>query len=140
MLAKGESAQGLGLSMKIGHVATPRMTMIIEVRASANPPDPTKPTSVESTAVNLLVGTQYWLGPSIWASLGFGIGHYTRAAMEDETNENVRLFGPAGGVGVGVEVARFPHIALEVAVFSATTLTRDGPTLSNLLAFGMSLD
>lgn len=131
------------VNLRLGHVATPRTVITLEVAAvvAAHRPAMDAATTA-NTEVDLLVGAQYYVNPSLWLHSAGGVGIYQARQVPAPTGglEDRSLSGPAALAGVGVEVVRFRGAVLDVEAAFAAMLNRDGVLLTTSAAIGLSFD
>lgn len=131
------------LNLRLGHVATPSVVVNIEAAVSAVLHRPAKTAdAVPNTEINLLVGAQYYVNPSLWLHGAGGLGIYqarqvpaARGGLEDRS-----LLGPAMLVGLGLELVRFRWAVLGMEAAASTMINRDGVLFTTAGAVGLAFD
>ena len=128
--------RGPGLSLRLGHVATPRTIITFELSGSGllHTPDGGKDTYT-NTDVNFLAGAQYYVAPSFWLRFSGGLSDYT--IDNGPLGTSVHL-GPAGCLGFGLDFARFHKVVLGAEGFAIATYGSAGFLLDTALGLGVS--
>jgi hypothetical protein len=132
-LGRGAVGSGGGGSFRLGHVATPRTSIIFELMTTSyfHKPAQQAATAVNETVV-LMAGAQVYTGPSLWLRGGLGAGSFIEHAPD---NTHVAV---GGVIGAGVDVARWRRVALGIEAFGAGLIDRDGLLVTGLLGLGLT--
>jgi hypothetical protein len=127
-------------SLRLARRMTPSWLLSLEITSSGSlhkKPEMDSKTYVD-TATGLLVGGQYYVGPSFWLRGAAGLAVYNQQqAKLDATTFGDRTltgFGTLGGAGL--EVARFHHVSIGFELFVLNQISRDGV----VSASGLNLD
>lgn len=137
----GGSPAGGELLLRIGHVATPKTVITFVVGGATQLHKVGDELAANSVGYGL-AGAQYWVGPSLWVSLGVGGGNYHCNKCQNDAKQVVdtKRAGPGGGVGAGVDLVRFHGVVLGVEVYSVTLLARGGMVTTSGMSLGLSFD
>lgn len=144
-LGQGTGTGG-ALSFRVGQVATPDMVITFELSGAAQFREVQRNEMMTELIANnttaLLVGAQYWVGPSLWVRTAFGWGAHvcTECKSTPDGLLNERSPGPTGAVGGGVDILRFKGFVLAVELSSINILHRNGMVSTNTLAAALSFD
>lgn len=146
-LGKGTGTGGM-LSFRVGQVATPDIVITFELTGAAQFREvsrgPDKTDLVANSATSLLVGGQYWVGPSLWLRAAFGFGSHKcsecKSVQGQVALEDVHSPGLAGAVGGGVDILRFKGFVLAVELASINILHAEGMVSTNALSAALSFD
>jgi hypothetical protein len=133
--------RGGALSLRLGHVATPRTVITFEFEATATLHRPMNSAVQTNTDANLLVGGQYYANPSLWLRLAGGIGNYQghQVARGGKLGD-VTLTGPVMLIGGGVDLARFKWAVLGIEAASTAMVNRDGVLIVTAASLGLQFD
>ena len=131
-----EVGRGAGLSLRLGHVATPRTIITFEISGGSllHTPDGGKTTLVNTNA-NFLAGAQYYVAPSFWLRFSGGLATY---AIDDGPLGKSTHLGGAGCIGFGLDFARLGRVVLGAEGFAITSVTSEGPMFNASLGLGVS--
>ncbi len=137
----GGSPAGGGLLLRIGHVATPRTVITFTVGGDTQLHKVGDAVIANSVGYGL-AGAQYWVGPSLWVSLGLGAGNYRCNQCQNDAKQTVdtRRAGIASGAGIGVDLVRFHGVVLGLELHGMTLLARGGLITTSGIALGLSFD
>jgi hypothetical protein len=130
-------------SLRIGHAATPRSVLTLELAGVALF-HAVKTTTGETTTrtnndSNLLIGAQYFVHPALWLRVAVGFGIY-RAEAVGPSADDVRLMGPSGAVGAGFDLVRWRRAAIGLEMISIGMINREGLLSSNGFMLDVSVD
>jgi hypothetical protein len=131
------------VSLRLGHVATPRTVITFELQVTAAPHRPATGSSVKTnTDANLLTGAQYYVNRSLWLRLAGGIGSYQgrQVALSGGRVGDVTLTGPAVLVGGGVDLLRFKWAVVGVETGTSAMINRDGVLVVSAASLGVQFD
>lgn len=135
LLAKGSVDKIPVLSLRIGHVATPTTVLVLELTGGAfqHTPAMIGPTYTDTTS-SVLVGAQYYVGPTFWIRGSGGLNVHT---VQDTAGTTARP-GPAGQFGLGVDlvVRHFWRLGLET--YGIAAVDGDGLLFTTMLGLGLS--
>lgn len=143
---KNATAQGGAATLRLGQVATPRTVIGIELVLAALffDVEPGDGGSLYRTdAGNLLVSAQYYVNPALWIRGAVGVGRYSgdeRIIDDLIVRRRIRLLGPSGSVGAGIDVVRLKRFRASFEVSSTAMVNRDGVLSSNALLLGLTVD
>jgi hypothetical protein len=142
-----ENATGTGGAgtLRIAHVANARTVFAAEIVGSALF---FKITALDNRlyrtdAQSYLLSGQYYVNPALWLRAGLGLGRYAGDELRMETivvRERLRLVGPAGSVGAGVDIIRLKRFRASLEFCSTAMINRDGILASNGVLLGFSID
>jgi hypothetical protein len=132
-LGRGAVGSGGGISLRLGHVATPHTSIIFELMSTSyfHKPAQQAATAVNETIV-FMTGAQVYTGPSLWLRGGLGAGSFIEHAPD------VTHFAVGGVIGAGVDVARWRRVALGIEAFGAGLIDREGLLVTGLLGLGVT--
>jgi hypothetical protein len=137
-IGSGAVGKGGAISLRLGHVATPNVVLTFELAGGAFLHS-TAPGSGGKTLQdgdgNALFGAQYYANPSLWIRGAGGVGVYTHTADMVKAQTFV---GPAGAVGVGVDIIRKRYWVLGIEAFTIGKIHRDGVLAVTGLCLGLS--
>lgn len=147
---KNATARGGAFTLRIAHVASPRTVLAVEIVGSALFFSVSK-ASYRTDAQSFMVAGQLYVNPALWLRGAVGIGRYAGEELKldvmvgDQLEEKVfrdrvRLAGPAGSAGAGIDVLRYKRLRASLEVCSTAMLNRDGILSSNAFLIGLSLD
>ena len=139
----GGTGTGGDLALKIGHVATPKTVITFMFGGSAQLHKNLMKDLVANATTYALAGAQYWVGPSLWVSLGVGGGNYHCKECQNDAGQIVPLVkraGVAGGVGAGLDLARWRGVVLGLEIYSVSLLDRDGLVMTSGMSLGLAFD
>jgi hypothetical protein len=130
----GGVGRGGAISLRLGHVATSTTILTFEL-AGGTFFHATGDKTMRDDDANILAGAQRYTNASLWirAAAGFGVYTHRRAAMADQT-----LPGPAGAVGVGIDLVRRRYLVLGFEVFGIGKIHRDGLLVTSGICLGLS--
>ncbi|MGE3458197.1 MAG: hypothetical protein AB7O24_23990 [Kofleriaceae bacterium] len=133
---------GGALSLKLGHVATPRTMITFELRGSTHFHRVDMSTLERNTTSMLLAGAQYWAAPSLWLGFGIGAGLYQGHSVEvrPDVLGDITLPGPAAGVGIGVDLVRWRGAVIAIDAYSSLVIHRKGVLSTNGVSLGLAFD
>ena len=144
---KDSVGRGPALTLRLGHVATRRTVTTLELGVTTALHQP-KGGSIETDRnVNVMVGAQYYVNPSLWLRGAGGLGIYQ--AQENKSSipvvgmptvVDLSLMGPAALVGIGLEVARFKWAVLGFETATSAMINRDGVLVASQLNLGLAFD
>jgi hypothetical protein len=140
---KDSVASGGSGSLRLGHVATPRTVITLELCGTVALHRPAEGSPVEgNTNAQVLVGAQYYVNTSLWLHLASGVGVYQgrQVAVAGGRLGDVTLAGPAALVGFGVDLARFKYVVLGVELGTSLMINRDGVLSTTSAGLGLAFD
>jgi hypothetical protein len=138
-IGSGAVGKGGALSLRLGHVATPSIVLTFELTGGAFIHAVSNGKTLQDGEANLLAGAQYYANPSLWIRGSGGVGIYTRNQEVTPTMTSSRtLVGPAGAVGVGIDLVRKRYWVLGIEAFTVATIHRDGVLAISGLCLGLS--
>ena len=144
---KDSVGRGGAGSFRLGHVATPRTVISLEVAVTAALHRPasttTMPGALETnTNAELLLGAQYYVNPSLWVRGAGGLGVYQgrRVVVSTVDLGDVTLIGGAVLFGAGVDLARFKWAVLGVEFSTSAMINSDGVLVSAGAGLGFTFD
>ena len=135
--------RGGSASFRLGHVATPRTVLDLELDITAAlHRQATNSAAATNSDSNLLIGAQYYVNPSLWVRGAGGLGVYdARAVVLGNGTPGERiLFGPAVLGALGIELLRFKWAVLDVEATVSAMVNHDGVLVANGLALGLAFD
>lgn len=129
-------------SFRLGKVANSRAVVTLEVAGVALF-HAVKTTTGKSELhtnqdSNVLVGMQYYVNPSLWVRGAVGIGGYKTSELSPA--DEVRLLGPAGAIGAGVDLVRWRRAAIGLEFMTISMINRDGILSSSGFMLDLSVD
>ncbi len=139
MMLGGDGGVGTGgmVTARIGHVATPNTIITFELTGGSTLHSvgmtPNKET-LRNDDGNVMWGAQYYAAPSLWLRGAGGLGVYTRR----DPGVTKTYPGPAGGIGVGVDLFRRRYLVLGLEAFTIGKIARDGMHTSSAFCIGIS--
>jgi hypothetical protein len=140
---KDSVGRGGALSLRLGHVATRRTVITFELGTTAvlHKPAMTSETKT-NTNTNLLAGALYYVNPSLWLRFGGGLGVYQGRQVTLSTGQlgDVTLSGLAMLGGVGVDLARFKSVVLDLEIATSAMINSDGILVASGANLGLSFD
>lgn len=140
---KDSVGRGGSVSLRLGHVATRRTVITFELGLTAVLHKPAMQNATETnTNTNLLAGALHYVNPSLWLRFGGGLGVYTGRQVTLSTGQlgTVTLAGPAVLGGVGVDLARFKSVVLDLEVETSAMINSDGVLMASGAHLGLSFD
>ncbi|MGE0870753.1 MAG: hypothetical protein AB7P03_19460 [Kofleriaceae bacterium] len=139
---EGNVENGGALSLKLGHVATPRTVITVELRGSTHFHRIGMSKLERNITSMVLAGAQYWVAPSLWLGAGIGAGLYQGHSVEIAPSVlgDITLPGPAGGVGLGVNLVRWRSVVLALDAYSSLMVHRKGLLSTTGIALGLAFD
>jgi hypothetical protein len=145
---KDSVGRGGALSLRLGHVATPRTVITFElaITAALHRPSGTAaqmPSGIKPNSdANFLAGAQYYVNPSLWLRGAGGLGLYQgrAVAVSNVAVGDVTLVGPALLAGAGLELARFKWAVLGIEVATSAMISGDGVLITGGVGLGLSFD
>ena len=145
---KDSVGRGGSVSLRLGHVATPRTVITFEVNVTAalHRPSPTAGDMASgikpNTFAGLLAGAQYYVNPSLWLRGAGGVGVYQgrSVAVSSVAVGDVTHVGPALLAGAGLELARFKWAVLGIEVATSAMINGDGVLFTGGAGLGLSFD
>lgn len=131
--------RGGALSLRLGHVATPATIITFEVVAGSFLHS-TGGTTLHNDHVSVVAGAQVYMTPGLWLRAAGGFGVYTKRELDMTTGatDATAYPGPAGLVGVGVDLFRRHYFVLGLEAFSVANIARDGLHTLSALCLGLS--
>jgi hypothetical protein len=141
-----EDATGRGGAgtIRIGRVATRRTLITLELSSSALFHGASMSKTAQNNLSSLAIGAQYYARSRLWIRLATGYavyqGHDVLVAGGGGIRQDVTLHGVASTLGIGVEVAKWRRVALQLETFTTSMINRDGLLTSSGLLFGASFD
>lgn len=157
----GGFAFGLGLDdstgtgggglLRLGRVASRRAVVGIEgtafthiSRENVGPVMPRKIELYRRDATTVLAFGQFYVSPVLWVRAGIGLGRYAGDELRSEANillrERVRVAGPAGSAGAGLDVIKIPRFRLGIELMTTGILTREGLVAGNAFLIDLTFD
>lgn len=140
---KDSVGRGGSVSLRLGHVATKRTVITFELGFTAALHKPAMQSETKTnTNTNLLAGALHYVNPSLWLRFGGGLGVYTGRQVALSTGQlgNVDLVGPAMLGGVGVDLARFKSVVLDLEIETSAMINNDGVLIASGAHVGLSFD
>lgn len=141
------AGRGGAVSLRLGHVATPRTVITVGVDVTLALHQPRGGALQTNTNTDVLVGAQHYVNPSLWLRFGGGLGVYQiRGIVIGEVNsmpvygEPRTLIGPAALAGIGLDIARFKWAVLGIEAATTAMVNRDGLLLASHLNLGLVFD
>ena len=139
-----ENATGRGgaVTLRLAHVASSRAVVATEIVGSELFFS-VSGSLYRTNATNFLIAGQYYINPALWIRGAAGIGRYAggELRMGDAIfRERVRLVGPAGSAGAGIDIVRFKRFRASLEFCSTAMLNREGVLSSNAFLVGLSID
>jgi hypothetical protein len=140
-----EDSVGRGgmVSLRLGHVATPRTLITFELQVTAALHRPATDSSVKTnTDVNLMTGAQYYVNRSLWLRLAGGIGSYQgrQVAVAGGKLGDVTLTGPVVLVGGGLDLLRLKWAVVGIEADTSAMINRDGVLVVSAASLGVQFD
>jgi hypothetical protein len=140
------AGRGGAISVRLGHVATPRTVVVLGVDVTLALHQPKGEGVQANSDTNLLVGAQHYVDPSLWLRFGGGVGVYQRKRIvvgvvdgREQLGDRT-LVGPAALAGIGLDIARFKWAVLGIEAATTAMVNRDGVLLASHLNLGVSFD
>lgn len=141
-------------TFRIARVATPDTLITLELLGSAlfhqvrsGMGADAETTTYTNQVSSFLVGAQHYVNAGLWLRIGLGFGSYVgdevlldARAGEPMQRGDIRLAGPAGSVGAGLDVLRLKRFRVSAEICSTGMLTRDGLLSSGGFLIGFSVD
>jgi len=140
--------------LRLAHVATPRALVTLEIAGSGllhqvqegmAPNDVTK--TYVNQVTNFLVGGQFYANPALWFRIAGGFGRYLGDEVLLESRPgtpqrrgDLKLAGPAGSVGAGVDFVRLKRVRLGAEIMATGMINREGLLSSGGFMFAISVD
>jgi hypothetical protein len=141
---KDSVGRGGSLSLRLGHVATPRTLITFEVAFDAvlhQPPGMNS--SIETNSnTDLVAGAQYYVNPSFWIRGGGGVGIYQgrQVALSNGQRGNLQLIGPAALGGFGIDFVRVKYVVFGFEGKVSAMASNQGVLMALALGLGLSID
>nr|HEX4312870.1 hypothetical protein [Kofleriaceae bacterium] len=138
--SSGDVGRGPGLSLRAGMAATPDTVVTIELTGGSMLHEHQSMLFTNS-AVDFLLGAQYYAKPTLWFRLAGGIGSYVRRGLFDEAGaptDDEHLFGVVALGGVGLDVLRRHKFVLGIEGFVSGLVERNGVTTTSGLGLAVS--
>jgi hypothetical protein len=141
---------GGGGVIRLAHVATPRTLITLEVVGSAlfhqvKAGDMT--TTYTNQNTTFLLGAQVYANPALWFRFAGGFGRYFGDEVLLETDPgqptrrgDIRLAGPAGSVGAGVDLLRLKRFRMGFELIGTGMVNREGVLTSGGFLIGFTVD
>ncbi len=138
----GGTGTGGDLILKVGHVATPKTVITFLLGGSAQFHKNLMKELVANNLTYALWGAQYWVGPSLWVSLGVGGGTYHCNSCFNDAGQpvNTKRAGATSGLGAGIDLMRFRGVVLGLEIHGITLLSRDGLVMTSGMSLGLAFD
>jgi hypothetical protein len=143
---KDSVGRGGSASLRLGHVATRRTVITLELDITAALHRPTSATMTSSIQTNtntdLLLGAQYYVHPSLWLHVAVGVGGYQgrQVVVSGIERGDVTLIGPAVLFGVGIDLARFKWAVLGFEIATTAMVNSDGVLVGTSGGLGLAFD
>ncbi len=126
--------RGPSASFRLASMARPRIALTAEIasvtllhrQASMGPIE-------RDQDSNLLIGAQFYAKSSLWVRIAAGVGVYTPSGGST-------LAGPAGVVGVGVDILRRRRLSFGLEYMSIGMINRDGFLSSNAFMVDLAIE
>lgn len=135
VVGKGDSETVPIASFRLGHVATPKTIVTLEVAGGTFFHSQGNKLFTDSSSTTL-VGGLYYVGPSAWIRGAAGVNaHRVESPTPAMSFTHV---GPAGAVGGGVDLLRRHLFVVGIEVFGILAINRDGPLVTGGLCLGFS--
>jgi hypothetical protein len=135
--------RGGSASFRIGHVATSRIVLDVELDlvASLHRQAVTSDAATNSDT-NLLVGAQYYANPSLWLRFAGGVGVYSARDVVLGTGApgERTLVGPAALAALGIELARYKWAVLGIEASVLAMVNHEGVLVANGLDLSVAFD
>ncbi len=129
-------------SFRLGIAATPKTVITLELAVVAlfHAVKTTGETTTRTNKdTNFMLGAQYFVNAALWVRGAVGLGVY-RAEAVGASADDVRLIGPAGVFGVGLDFVRWRRAAIGLELMSIGMLNREGLLSSNGFMLNLSID
>ncbi len=126
-------------SLRLARRMTPSALLTLEITNATSLHKPAAESAVYAdTATGLLVGGQYYVGPSFWLRVSTGLAVYNQQhhMTTDGVHADRNLTGLGTLGGGGIELARFHHVSIGFELFVLNQISRDGV----VTATGLNLD
>jgi hypothetical protein len=136
------TGQGGALTLRLAHVANARSVVAVELSGVALFFS-VAGSLYQTNQQSLMLAGMYYLNPALWIRGAIGVGRYggEELRMDDLImRERLRLTGPAGSVGAGVDLIRLRRFRAGVEFSSTALFNSDGVLSSNGFLFGLTLD
>ena len=145
---KDSVGRGGSLSLRLGHVATPRTVITFELGVTAALHRPAMTTAqadngiVPNTDLNMLAGAQYYVNPSLWLRFAGGAGLYQgrKVVVSNVAVDDVTLVGPAVLGGLGVDLVRWKSVVLGIELGASAMISGDGVLIASGASLGLAFD
>lgn len=134
---------GGAVSLRLGHVATPSTVILFELEGAAQlHKNGTMGELVANNNTNLMTGAQSWIAPSLWVRAMAGVGRFqgNDIPIGPNPSANIVLVGPAGELGVGIDLARWRGAVLGLELYSINMVNRTGLLSANGLSMSLAFD
>jgi hypothetical protein len=129
----GDVGRGPGVSLRIGEAASRDTIVTFELTVGSMLHDHMDGSSTDlftNNSVDLLLGGQYYVAPSLWVRGAGGLGIYTRRGLFDKEDgaaePNTNHFGPAALFGVGLDLLRRHWFVLGLEAFTSAIVESTG--------------
>lgn len=132
IISQGKTANVGTLDLRLGHVANPSTVVTVEL-VGGTYAHSTSATHIDGE-VNLLVGGQVYIAPSVWlrGAGGFGV-HTTEDDMTRKTGAGLSGLG-----GAGIDLVRWHYAVLGIEGFYSGTFAKGGYVSLGGIALGLS--
>ena len=141
---KDSVGRGGSVSLRLGHVATRHTVITFELGVTAVLHKPAMQSGTKTNSnTNLLAGALHYVNPSLWLRFGGGLGVYNGVKVvltKEGKLGDVILAGPAVLGGVGVDLARFKSVVLDLEVETSAMINSDGVLMASGAHIGLSFD
>jgi len=140
-------------TLRLAHVATPRSLILLEIVGNALFHSVNeggmggKSTLYTNQLTYFMLGAQAYANPALWFRISGGFGRYLgdNVLLESEPGQpmergDLRLAGPALGVGAGVDVFRFKRFRISAELQGNGMVTREGLLTSGGFLIGFTFD
>ncbi len=134
---------GGALSLRVGHVATPSTVILFELEGAAQLHKKGMTGAlIANNSTNALAGAQVWVGPSLWVRGMGGVGmfHGNDIPIGNDPSANIRLIGPAGAFGAGIDLARWKGLVLGLELYSINMINRKGLLSANSISMNLAFN
>ena len=128
--------RGPGVSLRVGHVATPRTVLTFEATIGSLLHEPSPGDLRTNNTANLMAGGLYYLATSLWVR---GAGGLTLYNVSDPGQSSKPHPGIGSLVGVGLDIFRWHYLVLGIETFSSVSLVATrGLMLNSNLGIGIT--
>ncbi|HET7505501.1 MAG TPA: hypothetical protein VFK02_30985 [Kofleriaceae bacterium] len=138
---KDSVGRGGSISLRLGHVATRRTVITLElaITAALHKLAMNSATATD-TDTNLLAGAMYYVNNSLWLRFGGGVGAYQarKVVLSNGQPGDLTLVGPAVLAGAGLDLVRFKYAVVGFEFGTSAMINRDGVLLASGAGFDVA--